>query len=288
LGGPGRTRPGPTRPVIAAAIDLLPTLAKLAGVPLISKKPLDGVDLTPLLSGGPQHWPDRLIFTTYHGPVSVRSQKYRLDDKGALYDMEADPGQEKDVSREHPETAAQLAAAVAAWRKDVFGPEMRTRDDRPFTVGYREFPMTPLPARDGVPHGGVKRSGSAPNSSYFVHWKTLEDAITWDVEVNESGDYEAAIYYTCPTPDAAATVELSLNGNRVTGQVAPGWDPPLIDGQDRVPRKGESIMKEFHPLNLGSIHLEHGRGPLTLRALRIPGQSVMDVRMVTLTLKAER
>jgi hypothetical protein len=165
---------------------------------------------------------------------------------------------------------------------------MRTRDDRPFTVGYREFPMTPLPARDGVPHGGVKRSGSAPNSSYFVHWKTLEDAITWDVEVNESGDYEAAIYYTCPTPDAAATVELSLNGNRVTGQVAPGWDPPLIDGQDRVPRKGESIMKEFHPLNLGSIHLEHGRGPLTLRALRIPGQSVMDVRMVTLTLKAER
>ena len=27
-------------------------------------------------------------------------------------------------------------------------------DNRPFPVGYAEFPWTPLPARDGVPHGG--------------------------------------------------------------------------------------------------------------------------------------
>ena len=31
-------------------------------------------------------------------------------------------------------------------------------DDRPFPVGFAEFPRTVLPARDGVPHGGVKRS----------------------------------------------------------------------------------------------------------------------------------
>jgi hypothetical protein len=44
-------------------------------------------------------------------------------------------------------------------------------------------------------------------------------------------------------------------------------------------------MKEFRPLNLGTLRLEMGRGLLTLRALAIPGQSVMDVRQVTLTLK---
>ena len=33
------------------------------------------------------------------------------------------------------------------------------------------------------------------------------------------------------------------------------------------------------------MRLEQGRGPLTLRALEVPGKSVMDVRLVTLTLK---
>jgi hypothetical protein len=44
-------------------------------------------------------------------------------------------------------------------------------------------------------------------------------------------------------------------------------------------------MKEFRPLNFGSIKLARGRGLLTLRALKIPGRSVMDVRQMNLTLR---
>jgi hypothetical protein len=43
-------------------------------------------------------------------------------------------------------------------------------------------------------------------------------------------------------------------------------------------------MKEFRTLKLGEMTLPAGQGPLTLRALDIPGSSVMDVRRVTLTL----
>jgi len=43
-------------------------------------------------------------------------------------------------------------------------------------------------------------------------------------------------------------------------------------------------MKEFRPLKLGEITLEKGSAPLILRALEIPGRSVMDVRRITLTL----
>ena len=157
-------------------------------------------------------------------------------------------------------------------------------DDRPYPVGYAEFPMTPLPARDGVPHGTVKRSANAPNCSYFVNWTSPDDSMTWDIEVHTTGNYEAAIYYTCPSADAGSTIELSFNDNKATGKVAPAWDSPLITDQDRVPRKGESYLKEFRRLNLGKMRLEQGRGLLTLRALKVAGKTVMDVRMVQLTL----
>ena len=43
-------------------------------------------------------------------------------------------------------------------------------------------------------------------------------------------------------------------------------------------------MKEFRTLKLGEVELEKGEGPLSLRALEIPGGSVMDLRRITLTL----
>jgi hypothetical protein len=93
------------------------------------------------------------------------------------------------------------------------------------------------------------------------------------------------IDYTCPVPDAGATVELAFKDARLTGKVAPGWDPPLYTNQDTLPRPpAESQMKEFRTLRLGEVMLASGQAPLTLRALEIPGKSVMDVRRVTLKL----
>jgi hypothetical protein len=69
--------------------------------------------------------------------------------------------------------------------------------------------------------------------------------------------------------------------------VNPAWDPPLYTNQDTIPRgHGESQMKEFRTLDLGDIRLEKGAGPIVLRAVKIPGKSVMDLRRLTLTLKA--
>ena len=109
--------------------------------------------------------------------------------------------------------------------------------------------------------------------------------MVWNLDVRNSGDYEVVIDYTCPQADVGSLVEVGFKHTRLTGKVTPGWDPPLYDNQDTLPRPaGESKMKEFHPLKLGVIRLEQGRGPLTLRALKIPGRTVMDVRRVTLTL----
>ena len=78
---------------IAGAIDLLPTLTALAGVKRVGDKPLDGLDLSPLLLKQATDWPERMIFSTWSGNVSVRTQTHRLDNAGKVYDMVVDPGQ---------------------------------------------------------------------------------------------------------------------------------------------------------------------------------------------------
>ena len=90
---PGKIKPETKVTQIAGAIDLLPTLAALTGIPLQPKKPLDGVSLKPLLTGSPKvEWMDRMIFSHWGGKVSVRTQQYRLDNDGALFDMAGDLG----------------------------------------------------------------------------------------------------------------------------------------------------------------------------------------------------
>jgi hypothetical protein len=42
-------------------------------------------------------------------------------------------------------------------------------------------------------------------------------------------------------------------------------------------------MKDFKPWRMGALDLPAGRGTLTLRALKIPGKQVMEVRYVVLT-----
>ena len=158
-------------------------------------------------------------------------------------------------------------------------------DPRPVTVGYREFPITMLPARDGEPRGGIRRSSNAPNCSYFVNWTSMDDSMRWLIDVHTAGRYEVSIDYTCVVPDAGSTIELSFQEAVLVGTVTPGWDPPLNTNQDTLPRPpAESQMKQFRTLKLGEINLPSGVGPLTLRALKIPGKSVMDVRRITLTL----
>jgi len=282
---PGKIESGRKIPQIAAAIDLLPTLADLAGIERIARKPLDGVSLKPLLLGTPEKWPPRMIFSHWRGRVSVRTQQYRLDQQGKLYDMTADPGQYTDVARQHPEVAARLREAAETFKEEVL--PGYDRDDRPFLIGHPDFRYTQIPARDGKAHGNIQRSNRFPNCSFFTNWTSPEDKITWDAEVLSDGTYEIEIHYTCPAADVGSTIELSFGDSVLRGEVTEAHDPPLRGGEhDRVPR-GESYVKDFKPLKLGTIELEKGRGELTLRAPRIPGSQAMDFRLMMFTRVAQ-
>lgn len=277
---PGRIRPGTTVPQIAAAVDLLPTIADLADIRVSGTKPLDGRSLAPLLLGRPGTWVDRKLFA-FRGrdEVSVRTQRFRLDAQGRLYDIEGDPGQQADVAGAHPQVAGELRRAAAAMGREVLGGA--AGDDRPVPLGH--VPRTELPAGDATMTGTVGRSNRFPNSSYFTGWTATDAAIAWDVEVMRPGEYEAVLYYTLPAADTGVALELAFRGERLVTIVNQGHDPPLVGAaEDRVPRQ-ESYVKDFKPFTLGTIRLTAGRGPLTLRAPRIPGRQAPDVWSLALT-----
>ena len=280
---PDKIRPAQSVPGVSAALDLLPTLTAFAGISRVGDLPLDGIDLSPVLTGKEKPAADRMIFSTWGGNVSVRTPGHRLDAKGNLFDMETDPRQTQPLNTREPALAAKLAGAVATWRGEMLQLKAETL---PYPVGYREFPVTMLPARDGIPLGSVRRSSRHPNCSFFQNWTSKTDRIQWNVAVHTTGTYEVTLDYTCPEADAGSTLEIGYGSSKLTTRVTPAWDPPLYTNQDTLSRgaHGESAMKEFRTLTAGTLHLEQGSGPLVLRALEIPGQSVMDLRRITLTL----
>jgi hypothetical protein len=288
--------------VIAGAIDLSPTLHALAQVSRQGDQPLDGRSLSPLLlNDAREDWPARTLFQTWGNQVSARTATHRLDHAGNLFDMVNDPNQTTPIQERQPELTRQLRQATQTWRSEMGlasgvnskgqakAPRAPTNavDPRPIAIGYREFPITILPARDGEPIGELRRSAKAPNSSYFTNWTKTTDAAVWNVEVMNAGTYVVTLDYTCPLDDVGATLELKVGATKITGKVTEAWDPPLFTEQDIVPRTthGESLLKPFKTLTLGEIKLEPGLNQLNLRATMIPGKSVMDLRRITLTLR---
>lgn len=268
---------------IAGAIDLLPTLADFAGIEYQPRKPLDGISIAPLLRGSGDAIPSRLIFSTWNKKASVRSDRFRLQLDGTLYDLEADPGETTDVRDQHPQTASRLGSALQAWIDQTALLSSRESDPRPLTLGHPEERQTQLPARDAVPHGGITRSNRFPNCTYMKNWTgAADDRITWDVEVLEGGTFEVVMYYACTDESVGTEIELSFGEQSLKASIEIPNDVPLIGHvNDRVERQ-EGDVKQWRAMTLGNIQLQSGLGVLSLRALKATGPEVCEMRLLML------
>ena len=124
----GKVPAGTDVKMIAAHIDLYPTLAALAGAKT-PKGQVEGVNLLPLIDPGIKvQWADRYLFThkgrwkTGADPndsqwkgFAVRNQQYRFVDNNALYDMTKDPGQKNNVFDQHPDVVKKMRAVYDEW-----------------------------------------------------------------------------------------------------------------------------------------------------------------------------
>ncbi len=141
----GRIPAGSVSDKIAATIDILPTVAAIAGAPL-PERPIDGVNLLPLLLGDEAANPRNQFLFYYDGELRAvregrwkrvyehRTRSYVGVEPGtdgypgpyafptvtaALYDLETDIGEITDVAAAHPEVVARLDALAESARADL-------------------------------------------------------------------------------------------------------------------------------------------------------------------------
>jgi arylsulfatase A-like enzyme len=153
---PGKIPAGTVTNELAVTFDLLPTLAKLIGGELPVDRIIDGKDIAPLMFAQPGAKTPHDVFYYYWGKRldAVRAGNWKLifphefnskppDPVGggkptkyiktsielSLYDLQADPGETKNVIGDHPDVVAHLQA-LAEQARDDLGDSLTNREGK--------------------------------------------------------------------------------------------------------------------------------------------------------------
>lgn len=276
---PAQIQSGLSIKEIAGAIDLGPTLFDLCDI----KRPdiaYDGQSLKALLLQEDKAWPERHIMHHWNQKTSIRTQNYKLDHQGNLYDMTKDPQQLQPIT-DQLDLKDELVKTQQKW-SDQITTSIGYPDDRPFPIGHFSFNSDYLPVRDAKYTGSIKRSNRWPNDSYLTNWTQTADSIIWDVDVLEDGTYAFDLHYTCPAKEIGSTIQLTIGNSSLQKTIELAHDPPLVgQKEDRFPR-GESLVKDFKVLRLGKMKLTQGRTPLVVQANIIKNKEVADINRITI------
>src|SRR5579862_5632656 len=164
---PGQIQAGTVGDGLATALDILPTVARLAGAPM-PPNPLDGVDIWPLLTGARQTV-DRDAFLFFDGwnlqcarlgqwklhvarnntpawcPAPVGGVMNLPLASPELYNLVADPGEASDSAADRPDIASQIQQRVnqllPTFPVDV---QSAWRNTLQITVGYTPAGAVPI------------------------------------------------------------------------------------------------------------------------------------------------
>ncbi|WP_339732315.1 sulfatase-like hydrolase/transferase [uncultured Gimesia sp.] len=120
---PGNIQPGTETRFPMVTSDYLPTILAAAGLMIPEDRPLDGINLLPVLEQNLQERRQPIGFQ-FQNNAAWMTQQYKLlrtrkrgNDQYQLFDLLADPGETTDVSETHPELVKQYQTELERWIK---------------------------------------------------------------------------------------------------------------------------------------------------------------------------
>ena len=184
------------------AIDIVPTLMKACEVENTADVKFDGLILNKILDPKiEEKTTDRFIITDSQRVVdpikwrqsAVMSTQFRLINGKELYDIKADPGQEKNIAKANPEQVAKMRAFYDAWWAELQPTFAQTTE---IYLGHPDNPVSTLTAHDWLNTGppwnqGHIRRGDAYDKKKALTQKKHEGH--WAVKVITDGTYEITL-----------------------------------------------------------------------------------------------
>jgi arylsulfatase A-like enzyme len=193
---PGRFPAGKGSDVVAAHIDIMPTLLAACGVKPSDRK-IDGVSLLPVLKGQEIATPDRTIFAQWHrGDTPVmgracmaRGPRYKIVQPSGpgskvevkeppfeLYDILNDPYEQTNLADKHPDILRGLKTQYESWFADV----KKEREFQP--------PRIVLGSTHENPSLLTRQDWRGPNAGW-----TAGDEGYWEVSIDRAGKYRVTL-----------------------------------------------------------------------------------------------
>lgn len=233
---------------LSAHIDIMPTLLEAAGANPPANRKLDGISLMPVLTGKTAVLPEREIYLQGHtGPdpvkyvhFTVRAQKYKLlsphdepygpivplkeaEQKRAiaaleLYDIEKDPSEISNISKQHPEIVKAMLTKYEKWFDQVM---------------FDRGSDTPQRILIGTPHQSIVQlsrfdwggPGAFRQGNKLGYWYVSSEAGTYKVSV------------THPKMPSG-TVLLRYKGMELKREIRPGLSETVFDKIDLPEGRG--------------------------------------------------
>lgn len=296
---PGVIKPGITVDRLAAHIDLFPTVLELCGIDVVSPKPLDGRSLAPLLRQESSDWPERTFFTERFRAgltadrlrSAVRTSRWRAvhapRQGWRLYDMQADPGQTKDVSGDHPQVVVELANRFQNWFEGTGAKELGYH---PVPVGHPAREQFELPAHEAElepGHGqGVEYTGS-PNgfaNNWITAWSDRQATARWILNVIGPGRYRVELQYALAPEHLPTTLALEVAGQHLESQITKAHAPSFRPKADRfLPSDGYREKTDWATHTVGEIDLESGQTELAIKPIELTGGESIELKSIRLT-----
>ncbi len=249
----GKLTGGRTSESLTAHIDVAPTLLDLCGIRPPEGVKFDGVSLRALLQRGDHDaWPDRILMTdrqtaptpTKWFKTSVMTERWRLVNGKELYDIEADPGQERNVYERHPEVTARLTAHYdKLWAE--FEPIFAEISEIP--LGHQRANPTALNYHDCIGRHDGWFQDSIRQLRNMIDAPGKRRSPFWPVEVVTDGEYAIELRRWPMELDAP-----------IRADVPPGSDVPGPLAHRTA--KGQGFPAVEARLAIGDLHLKQDVG----------------------------
>ena len=259
--------------------DLLPTLAGFCGAP--PNPQATGYDRSKHFRGEAEVLPDRVLYWHFPhysqsfgrpgGAIRVGNLKlieYFEDGRRELFDLAKDIGESKNLAAEKPEVVKELAAKLAAWRKEV-GAKMPVPNP-----DYKPNPQADdgsitLLGRTAFVTGVQLRFEPAPHKNTLGYWTNAADTAYFEFTVTKPGTFAVSVLQGAGKGSGGAEVELAVGESKATFTV-----------------KDTGGFQQFETRDVCELKIDKaGRHTLTVTPKSKPGVAVMDLRQMKLTPK---